>query len=202
MDIKELCRLCGIYDANKLSLKLKYSELSDKLKNGWEETSVGIIKIELIIKEYEVENNEIESKIKEGATVSFNWVQQNMGKVIFVGMHNKPGMKPLDSKTMTGKVIDTISKNIDCDCIKTNLCNIDFFPKDIPLINKCAIEWHKLNEPSQYDLIVLLGGWVQKHFWYDNLRVIKIKHPAGVFGPKKKAEYIQKVILEISENCL
>lgn len=74
MDIKELCKLCGRYDANKLSLKLKYSELKDRLETGWDKTSVGIRQIEIAIKNYETENAEIESKIKDVATVSFNWL--------------------------------------------------------------------------------------------------------------------------------
>ena len=34
----------------------------------------------------------------------------------FVGMHNKPGMKPLDSKTMSGKMIDAVIKELPFKC--------------------------------------------------------------------------------------
>lgn len=50
MDIKELCRLCGKYDANKLSLKLKYSELKDRIESGWDINSLGIRQIEIELK--------------------------------------------------------------------------------------------------------------------------------------------------------
>lgn len=72
MDIKELCRLCSKYSANKLMLKLKYAELEDRLEYGWEKTSIGIRQIKIVINNCETENAEIESKIKEVATVSFN----------------------------------------------------------------------------------------------------------------------------------
>ena len=74
MDIKELCKLCGKYNANKLELKLKQSELKDRLENGWGETSIAIRRMEIAIKNCETENAEIESKIKEVAVVSFNWL--------------------------------------------------------------------------------------------------------------------------------
>lgn len=74
MEIKELCELCGKYNTNKLELKLKYSELKDRLENGWGKTSIGIRQIEIAIKNCETENAEIESKIKEVAVVSFNWL--------------------------------------------------------------------------------------------------------------------------------
>jgi hypothetical protein len=119
-------------------------------------------------------------------------------RAFFVGMHNKPGMEPLDSRTMTGKVIDLIAKRLDqCQCIKTNLCDVDYFPKDIVEINKMALEWHKKYQPTQGDIIVLLGGWVKKHFWYDNLNVVSITHPAGVYGPTNKKEYITKSVVKI-----
>jgi len=120
-------------------------------------------------------------------------------KVFFVGMHNKPGMKPLDSKTMTGKVIDVIGENINCDWRKTNLCDISYFPKDNALINKMATEWHIKHNPENGDIIVLLGTWVQKHFltMSRGYKIIKIGHPAGVFGSKNKAEYISKAIRSI-----
>jgi hypothetical protein len=58
-------------------------------------------------------------------------------RVIFVGMHNKPGMEPLDSRTKSGKLIDRIINELPIDCIKTNLYDdswpVDFEDNDLML---------------------------------------------------------------------
>src|SRR3990167_5137161 len=113
-----------------------------------------------------------------------------MARVIFVGIHNKPNMQPLDSQTMTGKVIDKMIAKLQCDCIKTNLCNVEYLPEDFAEINEKAIAWHKKHKPEPSDVIVLLGRWVKEHFWYDYLKVIALTHPAGIYGAKNKVEYV------------
>lgn len=125
-------------------------------------------------------------------------------RVIFVGMHNKPNMQPLDSRTMTGKVIDKIIEQIPTECIKTNLCDIDYFPKDFLLINQSGIDWRKRHEPTKADVIVTLGVWVKENFWYDDLNVIHLTHPAGIFGAKNKIDYVNRAVEKIKnelQNC-
>jgi hypothetical protein len=118
-------------------------------------------------------------------------------KVVFVGMHNKPNKQPLDSSTMTGKVIDRIIEKIPVTCIKTNLCDIDYFPKDITEINTMAIKYH-CNEKFEGDeVFILLGKWVQNHFWYDDFKTISLTHPAGIYGTRKKDEYIKSAVEKI-----
>jgi len=119
-------------------------------------------------------------------------------KVIFVGMHNKPNKQPLDSSTMTGNVIDRIIEKIPATCIKTNLCDIDYFPKDKRLIWACNLEWNERQQPTSDTIIVLLGGWVQKNFLLTEAKIIKLTHPAGIFGPKNKEKYIIESIEKIN----
>lgn len=118
-------------------------------------------------------------------------------KVFFVGMHNKPNMQALDSRTATGKVIDKIIEKIPANCIKTNLCNIDYFPKDRKLIWACNLEWNERHQPTSDDIIVLLGRWVQKNFLLTEANIIKLAHPAGIFGTKNKSEYINDAVEKI-----
>jgi hypothetical protein len=50
-------------------------------------------------------------------------------KVIFVGVHNKPHLKPLDSSTRSGKTIDGIIEQLPgIKCVKTNLFDVDYMP--------------------------------------------------------------------------
>lgn len=121
----------------------------------------------------------------------------DLRKVIFVGMFNKPNKQPLDSSTMTGKVIDRIIEKISATCIKTNLCDIDYFPKDKRLIYACNLEWSKRHQPTSDTVIVLLGGWVQKNFLLTEAKIIKLTHPAGIFGTKNKDEYINGAVAQI-----
>ena len=122
-------------------------------------------------------------------------------RVIFVGMHNKPNKQPLDSSTMTGKVIDRIIEKIPATCIKTNLCDIDYFPKDKKLIWACNLEWNERQQPTSDTIIVLLGGWVQKNFLLTEAKIIKLTHPAGIFGTKNKDEYVSGAVAKIKNYC-
>lgn len=122
-------------------------------------------------------------------------------KVIFVGMFNKPNKQPLDSSTMTGKVIDMIIERIPANCIKTNLCDIDYFPKDKRLIWACNLEWNKRQEPTSDTVIVLLGGWVQRNFLFTEAKIIKLMHPSHIFGTNNKNEYINDAVAKIKNYC-
>jgi hypothetical protein len=114
-------------------------------------------------------------------------------KVIFVGMHNKPGMKPLDSKTLSGKIIDTIISRLDIPCIKTNLCNTDYFITDDLDAEREAAEWYNRIEPDESDIVILLGRWVHDNFQYRLPKVFQVAHPAYRHNVQKREEYINKV---------
>lgn len=49
-------------------------------------------------------------------------------RVVFVGIHNKPGFTPLDSRTRSGKIIDRVTDNVLAFCEKTNLFPINYLP--------------------------------------------------------------------------
>ena len=113
-------------------------------------------------------------------------------------MHNKPNTQALDSKTTTGKIIDEIIKKIPAKCIKTNLCNIDYLPKDKKIIKSCNSKWNKQYKPNNDTTIVLLGKWVQNNFSITNEKIIKLAHPASIFGTKNRTKYIKNAIKKVT----
>ena len=114
-------------------------------------------------------------------------------------MHNKPNKTALDSSTMTGKVIDSIIKELpNCDCLKSNICNRDYLPKDGYEIQSCCIEWCEKVKPETEDIIVLLGRWVRDNFFVNHKGVIiNATHPAGIFGTTNKSEYVKNIVAQI-----
>ena len=123
-----------------------------------------------------------------------------MKTIYFVGMHNKEGMLPLDSRTRTGKLIDKIIAGVNVDCYKTNFSDTTFLPndKDIEVI---AEEWWSVWNPKKEDVIILLGAWVQKNFIHKNgFTICPVKHPAGIFGTAKRGKYVEQNILFIEQN--
>jgi hypothetical protein len=119
-----------------------------------------------------------------------------LAKCFFVGMHNKPGMVPLDSKTRTGRVIDQIIEQLPFTCVKTNLCEVPYMP-ETETIDTYAEAWHQKYAPGENDIVVTLGSWVKTRFKKRNHRLIFLGHPAGVFGPKTRLDYIVKSIAKI-----
>lgn len=119
--------------------------------------------------------------------------------VLFVGMHNKPGMKPLDSKTMSGKIIDAVIKELPFKCTKTNLFEGEYLPKDFLIINQAGIDWHEKYETHESDVVVLLGRWVQENFWHDRFKIVKLPHPASCMGNVNKENYVKTAIDRITK---
>ena len=121
-------------------------------------------------------------------------------KIFFVGIHNKPGMKPLDSKTQTGKCIDAIIEMLSYgNCIKTNLFEGEYMPIDVDVVAACTGDWVQKYEPTKDDIAVLLGRWVKDNFHWGFMHVIPVTHPAGIYGPVNKAAYISDVARKIME---
>lgn len=120
--------------------------------------------------------------------------------VFFVGMHNKPGMKPLDSKTMSGKMIDAVIKELSFKCVKTNLCEVEYLPKDKKEIWAGNLAWNSKYQPTDESIIVLLGQWVQKNFLLTNTKIIKLPHPASCMGNVNKENYIKNAITKINSK--
>lgn len=123
-------------------------------------------------------------------------------RIFFVGIHNKKGMKPLDSKTMTGKVINKIIVGLKgYEVVKTNMCEVEYFPKDKNVINEEINLWYDKYEPDFGDIVVMLGAWVRENFVGKfGLTYISLTHPSGIDGTKNKDEYIEKAIKMIQKK--
>lgn len=119
--------------------------------------------------------------------------------VLFVGMHNKPGMKPLDSKTMSGKMIDAVIKELPFKCTKTNLCDVDYLPKDKKEIWKHNVEWYNRFNPYSETIVVLLGAWVKDNFFSTHGKIVKLPHPASCMGNVNKENYVKTAIDRITK---
>ena len=120
-------------------------------------------------------------------------------KVIFVGVHNKEGLMPLDPISRSGKVISEIIKRLPHDCMRTNLFDLDEMPLTHE-IKQVACEWFDRVPCNFDDVIVLLGDIVHRNFKniYNN-KVIKLPHPASTFySGKKNAEYVDRAVREIN----
>lgn len=119
-------------------------------------------------------------------------------RIIFVGMHRKPGKEPLDSSTKSGKIIDRIIEQISNSAlviVKSNLYDIERLPEqEEKLLLKQ--QWLNTYRPQSIDTIVLLGAYVQQDFPTD-VRVrnlVKIPHPASKRSEKETNEYIQRSV--------
>jgi hypothetical protein len=126
-------------------------------------------------------------------------------KVIFVGIHNKEGKQPLDSSTLSGKIIDEIIKRVDYECIKTNFFNTGYLPKN-PERHLKLSEWYSNTNLRAGDIVVLLGYDVREA--YDDFRKnfavhmilneIRVNHPAARGLDREK--YINNIV-KLIESC-
>lgn len=119
------------------------------------------------------------------------------GKVIFVGLHNKPGMKPLDSKSKSGKLIDRIIDPLrykGFKVLKTNLFDVDYVPLPDEMDSLC-FEWIERTELFKDDVVVLLGQMVHDNFpEIPLINTIKIAHPASKRSHVEMDSYVEKTI--------
>jgi len=122
-------------------------------------------------------------------------------RILFVGIHNKPYLKPLCSSTKTGKLVNRIIENLPkgIEVVKTNLCNVDTFPnqEDIVAHND---EWYWTYLPNYDDIIVLLGAFVHDNFRFDSDNIIKIAHPASKRSHNDMEEYVIRSVDKIKSN--
>lgn len=127
-------------------------------------------------------------------------LQHMKPRIIFVGIHNKENLPPLDSSTRSGKLIDSIIAVMpkSFECIKTNLFNSTSIPSKDSLDSMCD-EWHWTYLPTCDDIIVLLGNDVRKHFKHLYLNTIFLKHPACIWSNANKAKYIENVVKLITD---
>lgn len=121
-----------------------------------------------------------------------------MKRVIFVGIHNKPGLPPLCSTTRTGKVIDrVISKLIVKNCERKNIFPVEYMPK-----RQEAIELTRQFEIDPDALYVGLGKVVCNQLWLLNIKnLVPVHHPSYMMrqGAKALDRYVVDLALHI--NC-
>ncbi len=121
-----------------------------------------------------------------------------MTRIIFVGMNNKPGVAPLCSTTKSGKLIDRIIKELpNYDCLKSNLWDIDHWPK-----NKDHVFNYEWMERVQYkpgDIVVTLGECVRKAFVRGPVKFTHIGHPSAVWSKEKQDDYIWTALIRIEK---
>lgn len=121
-------------------------------------------------------------------------------RIIFVGIHNKPNMKPLDSRTRTGKMIDKIclllnKKGFMNNVVRSNLFPLDQFPQgrkretDIQWVNN----WSERIGVKESDTVVTLGQTVNDIFRWAKFKSIKVGHPSGVWSNEEKELYVKRV---------
>ena len=121
-------------------------------------------------------------------------------RVIFVGLHNKPKMKPLDSKTKSGRLIDKIIDELPSEIVvqKSNLFNLNGIP-NIEFFYKSRDEWYNAFLPTSDDIIVLLGAMTQKEFIHNPQcrGLVKIAHPASKRSHEQMNDYVLKAVEKI-----
>lgn len=124
-------------------------------------------------------------------------------KVIFVGIHNKPGLTPLSSASKSGKLIDRVIVGIEmnCDWLKTNLYDVGHLPINQSEKHRLAQGWYDRINHDVGDIVVLLGAGVQNNFIETSRwTTLKFAHPASIWSRKSKAEYVDKMVHAIMEE--
>lgn len=119
-------------------------------------------------------------------------------KIFFVGVHNKPRMMPLDSKTISGKMIDQIIQKISAECIKTNLFEDEYLPKRKEIIWATNFVWNDKYKPTPDSIIILLGKWVSENFLFKTSNTIQLPHPASCMGYREKKSYLEIAVEKIT----
>ena len=121
-----------------------------------------------------------------------------MKRVIFVGIHNKGELAPLDSSTKSGKLIKRIIDKLPSSfkVEKTNLYNVGYFPAKDELYD-LEQEWYWTNLPCHDDIIVLLGNYIHRSFPFDDGIILRVAHPASKRSHKDMDEYADKVSNQI-----
>ena len=118
-------------------------------------------------------------------------------KVYFVGVHNKPGLKPLDSSTKSGKLIDRVIEQLpEFECVKMNYYDCDYLPN-----RQLDQDYHHQNQNILLDkfddniIVVALGKMVQELLFPIG---IPVYHPAIIWSKEAQISYIKDLVYEIT----
>lgn len=117
-------------------------------------------------------------------------------KIIFVGICNKPGLKPLDPSTFTGKIIEKIIDACDDygmevidDIVLSNFYDTDHMP-DADRFD--TLRWATRVGYCGNDVVVRLGKQIVRRMHSAPIMSIDIDHPASLVRKSEDArdEYI------------
>jgi hypothetical protein len=114
-------------------------------------------------------------------------------KIVFIGIHNKEGLKPLDSSTASGKRIDAIIANLKgTECLKANLFDVSYMPLGVDAKAKAKDFVNRIGIQKE-DVAVCLGKTVCDYL-AKNLKctVLKVPHPSPMTMIRKD-DYIRDV---------
>jgi hypothetical protein len=118
-------------------------------------------------------------------------------RVIFVGMHNKPDKVALCSSTKSGKLVDRVALAGNFTHIKTNLYNVDYYPKSEIEKSILANDWIVRVDPAEPDVIVLLGAEVHNNFKHSSKYIVKIPHPSSQWSHEQMNTYVENAVKKI-----
>jgi hypothetical protein len=112
-------------------------------------------------------------------------------RIIFVGIHNKQGLQPLDSSSQSGKRIDNVIKNFPSyECLKTNLFDSDHIPR-VTELRDWFIDYYNRVGIREDDILVCLGSTVWEYFKNEDLRLVKFYHPSPLNRAIKGINYVE-----------
>jgi hypothetical protein len=136
------------------------------------------------------QDNDVDSVASHSCTVG-NSIEPF--KVFFIGIHNKEGLKPLDSSTPSGQRIDAIIKNFpNVECIKVNLFEGTYIPLGIDA-KKYAVEFSERVGIEKEDIAVCLGKEVCNYLANQlKCTVLKCPHPSPMTQIRKD-DYIKDI---------
>lgn len=120
-------------------------------------------------------------------------------KIVFVGIHNKPGMEPLDSATKSGKIIDIITscfRGVDFE--KRNLFPVDYLPKGEAAEE--MVDQFPIEPDARYILLgTIVNNALGTHLQWQGRCFY---HPGFVLrkGSDFKERYIKAVVAHIEQQ--
>lgn len=121
-------------------------------------------------------------------------------RIIFVGIHNKPGLPPLCSSTKTGKIIDRIIAGLTHrNVLKSNLYNFDAFPETPLSPQLSSLAWAKrINYNEDNDIVICLGQFVRNVFTKANIPHYGVGHPSGIWSNDARNQYVNSLIEKLN----
>jgi hypothetical protein len=121
-------------------------------------------------------------------------------RIIFVGVHNKPFKKPLDSRTSSGKRIDKIISHLpNLECEKMNLFNLPYLPKGGERLAQID-KFFQRAELDPTDILVTLGYEVHRALLDDPrvpCKTLSVLHPSLQYQKITESQYIHDVVSKI-----